>query len=275
MSTHLVACQDDQPNRSDPMRSLKTTLISTLGLGTLLAANGCALSPANSGVPGSPAVTKPDIQGTVFTIVFENKEQSEVLKPDVPTFYSLSEKFGNADAYISETHPSLPNYIIMTSGDTNGIGNDNDPLDNISIDGKDNLADQLEAAGIEWRAYMDAMGEPCKMTSALPYSAHHNPFLYYKSLVSDKARCEDRVVDFEKNFDKDLADDTFRYMWITPDMCHDMHDCDAQTADAWLKKTIDKIMASPGYKNGGAIFVLFDEGSMRILNAGADLATIV
>ena len=122
---------------------------------------------------------------------------------------------------------------------------------------------------------MESMGEPCKYETALPYSAHHNPFLYYQTMRDDKARCQDKVVDFDKNFDKDLADDTFRYMWITPDMCHDMHDCSPQEADAWLKKTVDKIMASPGYKNGGAIFILFDEGSLRILNAGADLATIV
>src|SRR6185503_19397290 len=89
MCTHLGARQDDRTRTGVTMRSLKTILISTLGLGTLLAASGCTLSPANSGVPGSPAVTHPDVQGTVFTIVFENKEQSEVLKPDVPTFYSL------------------------------------------------------------------------------------------------------------------------------------------------------------------------------------------
>ncbi len=82
-------------------------------------------------------------------------------------------------------------------------------------------------------------------------------------------------LDFEDNFAADLAAGTYRYMWITPDMCNNMHDCDAKVADAWLKKTVDQIMASDAYKNGGAIFVLFDEGSLRILNAGADLATIV
>lgn len=255
-------------------RTLKT-LLTTLGTGALLAITGCQLNPSNPGVPGSSAVKHPDVPGTVFTIVFENKDGEDVLKPDVPTFYALSEKYGSADAYITGVHPSLPNYILLTSGDTQGIGNDNDPLDNKSIGGTENLADQLDAAGIEWRAYMDGMKDACKMSSEGTYSAHHNPFLYYESLASDKARCKDRVVDFEANFAKDLEADTFRYMWITPDMCHDMHDCSPLVADAWLKKTVDQIMASPGYKNGGAIFVLFDEGSLRILGAEADLATIV
>ena len=252
-----------------------TTILTTLGLGGLLAASGCQLNPSNPGVPGSSAVKHPDVSGTVFTIVFENKDGEDVLKPDVPTFYELSEKYGNAEAYITYIHPSLPNYIVMTSGDTQGIDNNNDPPANKAIGGKKNLADQLDAAGIEWRAYMDAMGEPCKMTSEGTYSAHHNPFLYYETLANDEARCKDRIVDFEDNFAADLAAGTYRYMWITPDMCNNMHDCDAKVADAWLKKTVDQIMASDAYKNGGAIFVLFDEGSLRILNAGADLATIV
>ncbi len=58
-------------------------------------------------------------------------------------------------------------------------------------------------------------------------------------------------------------------------MCNDMHNCPAATADAWLQKTVTKIQASDGYKNGGAIFVLFDEGAMRFLGASASLATIV
>ncbi len=256
------------------MRTLKT-ITTALATAALFAMTGCQLNPSNPGVPGSPDVKHPDVPGTVFTIVFENKDAQQVLKPSIPTFFALSEKYGSADAYISSTHPSLPNYIMMTSGDTQGIGNDNGPLDNIVIKGTDNLADQLEAAGVEWRGYMDGMGTPCKMVSDGEYVPHHAPFLYYSTLASDKARCEDRIVDFEKNFTADLAADTYRYMWITPDMCNNMHSCDPEVADAWLKKTVDQIMASPGYKAGGAIFILFDEGNLRILGAAADLPTIV
>lgn len=251
------------------------TLMATLGIAALALTTGCQLNPTNPGVPGSSEVKHPDVPGTVFTIVFENHEASEVLKPDVTTFYGLSEKYGNANAYISRVHPSLPNYIMMTSGDTQGIGNDNGPTGSNLLDTKENLGEQLDAAGVEWRAYMEDMGEPCNMVASSLYAVHHDPFVYYKSLSDDKARCQDKVVDFKANFEKDLAADTFKYMWITPNMCNDMHNCDAKTADAWLKTTTDMIMASPGYKNGGAIFIMFDEGSLRILNAGADLATIV
>jgi hypothetical protein len=119
------------------------------------------------------------------------------------------------------------------------------------------------------------MGDPCKMDSSGDYSAHHDPFLYYSTMANDPARCAEHVVDFDANFATDLASNKYRYVWITPNMCNDLHNCTSQVADAWLQKTVTQIQASDGYKNGGAIFVLFDEGSTRMFGASADLATIV
>jgi phosphatidylinositol-3-phosphatase len=242
-------------------------------LATLLLVPACA--PVNPGVPGDPAVTRPDVPGTVFTIVLENQNADDVLVPSLPNLYALSETYGRADAYVSNHHPSLANYIEMTSGSTHGISNSNDPLSNIQIDGEENLADQLEAAGVPWRAYMDNMGEPCRMTSDDPYGANHNPFVYYTSLTNDPERCRERVVDFEENFTADLASGAYRYMWITPDRCNDMHDCPLEVGDAWLGRVVDQIMASAAYQDGGVIFILFDEGFLRLGTAAANLATVV
>ena len=251
------------------MKKLATALLGCL------AATGCALNASNSGVPGSATNTQPDVPGTVYTIIFENEAASDVIKaPNY--FYQLSQQYGTADAYISSTHPSLPNYIEMTSGSTNGIGNDNDPSDpKNQIAGNDNLADQLDAAGVAWRAYGESMGTPCRMDSDKLYAAHHMPFLYYSSLSTDAARCSEHVVDFDQNFAADLASNKYRYVWITPNMCNDAHDCSVDVAGQWLEKVVTQIQASPGYQNGGAIFAMFDEGSVRILGASADLATIV
>jgi len=251
-------------------------IATTLGIVSVLAATGCQLNASNPGVPGKPDVTHPAIDGTVFTIIFENHEESEVLKPDLPTFFGLAEKYGTADAYITDLHPSLLNYLVMTSGDDQGVGNSDGP-DKNGTDDPNNLGAQLDAAGVEWRAYMENMGEPCKMQSndAKDYVVNHNPFVYYSTLTDDMAHCKDRVVDFDEHFEEDLAADKYQYMWITPNMCNNMHNCSPDVADAWLKKTVDKIMASPGYKKGGAIFVMFDEGSVRILGAEANLATII
>jgi phosphatidylinositol-3-phosphatase len=250
------------------------TITKALGISFVLAAGGCQLNASNPGVPGKPDVTRPAIDGTVFTIVFENKEQSQILKPEVQTFWDLAQKYGTADAYITDLHPSLVNYMVMTSGSTQGIENSDPPAKNETND-PNNLAEQLDAAGIPWRAYMEDMGEPCRLTSVDKYVVNHNPFVYYTTLTDDEERCKERVVDLDEHLDEDLAAGDRRFMFIVPNQCNNMHDCEPEVGDAWLKKTVDKILASPGYKNGGALFILFDEGSVRILGAEANLATIV
>lgn len=234
---------------------------------------GCS-SPTDPSV-SQPLATRPDVSGTVFTIVFENENANAILTPELPFFYELSKQNGIATQYTSTTHPSLPNYIQLVSGSNNGINNDNDPNFNLKVFGNENLADQLDAAGVKWRAYMEAMGTPCQRESTGTYSAHHNPFLYFASMVNDQARCNDRIVDFHQNFTRDLDSGQYRYMWITPDMCNDMHNCSLQQGDAWLKDVVTQIQASAAYQNGGAIFVLFDEGYLRVFGSSASLATVV
>jgi hypothetical protein len=240
----------------------------------MLALVGCS-GPTSSGKLGVTSVTHPDVTGTVFTIVFENEAADTVLVPQNKAFYRLSQENARASAYVSTTHPSLPNYIMLTSGTTNGIVSDADPNVNVPVPGNQNLADQLDTAGIKWRAYMEGMGSPCSYESGGVYSAHHDPFLYYSSMRNDPARCADRIVDFDASFQTDLDSGVYKYMWISPNMCNDMHNCGADVADAWLDKTIAQITASKAYQNGGAIFILFDEGSLRILGSAADLPTIV
>ena len=54
--------------------------------------------------------------GTIFTIVFENKSASSVIgNSAAPNFTSLANQYGNATNYVSLIHPSLPNYIDMTT----------------------------------------------------------------------------------------------------------------------------------------------------------------
>jgi len=239
----------------------------------LLAAVGLFGCSSPSTTTSSAITSRPNVPGTVFTIIFENDDGANVIQPNLPFFYSLANENGQALAYSSTTHPSLPNYIQLTSGGNGGVVNDNDPRWAPRIF-TDNIADQLDNAGIKWRAYMESMGEPCKLDSEHEYSAHHNPFLYYDSMIRDRARCNDRIVDLDANFDADLAAN-YRFMFIVPNMCNDMHDCAREVSDRWLENIVTKIFASPGYQNGGALFVLFDEGRARVFGAKANLATIV
>jgi phospholipase C len=239
------------------MRTIPRLLLGLFLSLFLSAIPGCF--PANGGESGSPDVVELPITGTIYTIVFENHGLDAVFDPSNAYFNELAREYGTADAYLSNDHPSLLNYMVMTSGSTRGFG-DNGPPASHAVDGHDNLADQLEAAGITWRAYMEGMGDPCRTEDVGEYAVKHNPFVYYTSLTDDRARCEEHVVDFDEHFADDLAANEYQYVWITPDMCNSMHDCPPSTADAWLADVIPQIMDSPGYREGGAIFILWDEG---------------
>jgi phospholipase C len=165
-------------------------------------------------------------------------------------------------------HPSEPNYIWMIAGENFGILNDNDPGPSNTITSQSHLADQIERAGLTWRAYEDGMGEPCTLVSHDTYAVKHDPFAYFDDIngwngtsFAPPARCAEHIVDFSQ-LDVDIAAGHVPdYAFITPDLMHDMHDGSVADGDAWLSMEVPKILATDAYKRGGVLFLLWDEGA--------------
>ncbi len=69
------------------------------------------------------------------------------------------------------------------------------------------------------------------------------------------------------------------YVWITPNMCNDMHDCSIATGDTWLSQQVPAILNSTAFRNGGVLFITWDEGSTNAgcctNAAGGRVATLV
>jgi hypothetical protein len=196
--------------------------------------------------------------GHVFIIVMENEEASNIIgNPAVPYLNELAAQYARATNFYSVGHPSLPNYLALTGGDTFGITSD--CLD--CFVSADNIVNQLEAAGRSWTAYMEAMPpQPCFVGDAKLYAQRHNPFIYYDNVRSVPARC-DKIVPFDQ-FATDLAANTLPdYSWISPNLCHDMHDCSIRAGDTWLQQWVPQILASPAWQDNGVLFITFDEGT--------------
>ncbi len=219
--------------------------------------------------PGA-AVRPAAFRGTVFTIVMENKSRGQILgSDDAPYINALAAQGAVAAGYHdSFVHPSEPNYLWMVAGENFGILNDDDPGPDHVIDARSHLADQIEAAGLSWRSYQESMGEPCGLQSHGTYAAKHNPFVFFEDIngwngaaFSPPPRCAEHIVDFTQ-LAVDLRSGTLPdYAFITPDLTHDMHDGSVADGDAWLAAQIPALLASPAYQQGGAIFLLWDEGS--------------
>ena len=56
------------------------------------------------------------------------------------------------------THPSLPNYLALTGGSTFGIDSD---CTDCRVPSATSLADQLSAAHLSWKAYMEDLPHAC------------------------------------------------------------------------------------------------------------------
>ena len=84
---------------------------------------------------------------------------------------------------------------------------------------------------------MEGMSANCSAVGEALYAPRHNPFIHYSDIVTNPARCAN-VVPFSQ-FATDLSAGTLsNYIWITPDLCNDMHDCGIASADAWLQVVV-------------------------------------
>jgi acid phosphatase len=181
----------------------------------------------------------------VFLIVMENHSAAEALAG--PFAASLAARYGMADNYHAVAHPSVPNYLALTSGQTWGAVDDS-----YRVLPKSDLGDQLTAAHISWKAYMEALGPEGCLNSPVPYDPGHNPFAFYGGA------CPSNVVPLTGQAG-DLAGSAPRFSWITPDRCHDGHDCSVATSDAWLRQEVGAITSSGAWKSNGVLFVTWDE----------------
>ncbi len=226
-----------------------------------------------AGVVGSanatPLVTKAPRFRHVIVVVFENKEYGSIIgKADAARFNRLAKRYALLTSSFGVTHPSLPNYIALVSGSTQGIDSN---CTKCSVDAR-SLADTLEEAGKTWKTYAEGLPSAgFTGGSSGDYAKKHNPFLYFDDIVASPAR-RNRVVPYGQ-FSGDLASGALPdFSLVVPDLCHSMHDCSVKTGDQWLSAFITPMLKSPLMKSS-VVFVTFDEGSSD-LRGGGHIATL-
>ncbi len=245
-----------------------------LSVSLFSAACGGGSSAAGSGSTTTPPPPASQSQGTfahVALVVLENHSYSEVIgNPDMPYLNGLAQQYGLAGQYFANTHPSLPNYFMLTAGkeettgDTSGIVTD------------DNAARELTQAGKSWRCYAEGLPSVGYLGSDVyPYAQKHNPFAFFSDVQNDAAQAAN-IVPFTQ-FASDLANNTLpQYSFIVPDLLDDAHDGTLAQADQWLKTNIDPLISNSAFQSSGLLIITFDEGDVSDLaNGGGQVATVV
>jgi phospholipase C len=215
------------------------------------------LTPPPTGPTQTPAPGPNGIKH-VFVIEMENHGYTEVWDPAAaPHITSLGNQSVRATNYHSLIHPSLPNYLQMMSGDNSNITTDCSPKSSSCQVKTKNLADSLEAKGLTWKAYEESMPSPCDLTSSGTYEPKHNPFVYFDDIRTDPLRCAAHDVPYTVlAVDLSLAVTTPNFVFVTPDLCNDMHDCPVSTGDTWLKNNLPAILNSPACTSNKCLVIL-------------------
>jgi phospholipase C len=201
--------------------------------------------------PAVPTVsTGGPIQHVVW-ILMENEGFGSIIgSSSAPYINSLANTYGLASDYAAISHPSLPNYIALTSGSTQGIADDSDPSSHpLNVP---SIFSEL-AAGAS-RSLEQDMTSNCAKGSAGEYAVRHNPEAYYTNLGTDCG-----------NYDVPLGsvpDLSARFTFVTPNLINDMHDGTISDGDKFLQTFVPAAMATPQYLSGStAIFITWDEGT--------------
>jgi hypothetical protein len=154
------------------------------------------------------------------------------------------------------THPSLPNYVALVSGQTS-LHSDC----RVCTVAGPTLVDQLEAHHLSWAAYLEGLPHRC---STVPrqgaYTEAVDPFMHAAGIRNHPSRC-DRVLPFRR-FHADLTSGRLATVtFVMPDLDHEMHSGPVRVADHWLQRLVEELGASPVWRSDTRLVVTFDESS--------------
>jgi phospholipase C len=156
------------------------------------------------------------------------------------------------------------------------FSNDNPPSAGHSTASTAHLVTQLAAAGIPWTSYQeDITTGTCPIAATGFYAPKHDPFVFFQDVAGSPPSASTASCGAHHKAYADLASDlgagrVTGYVFITPNLCHDMHGdaaCPSGTGDAaniaagdtWLTTELPRI-AAYAQAHDALIFLTWDEG---------------
>ena len=203
----------------------------------------------------------------------ENEEASAVTASSMPYLFGLATQYGQATQMYAVAHPSLPNYLALWSGSTQGVTDDS--THNFT---SDSLASQITAAGKQWRVYAQNVPGNCFLGSSASggidgpglagtYVRKHEPAISFRSVSGSPSECA--KIQPLAAFDPTAFDVAF----VAPNLCNDAHDCSLAVGDAFLEAFLPQVFSSSVWAHT-LLIVSFDEGSSDT-NGGGHVFTVV
>ena len=236
------------------LRIVSLCLLLAAGLGC----GGAGFTPSQQAAPppSASALTVP-VFSRVFVVVEENHGYSSVIgSSSMPYLNSLASKYGLATQYYANTHPSIGNYFMLTTGRI--ITNNSAYNTTVTVD---NLVRRFLTAGKTWKSYAESLPRVGYTgTDVYPYVKRHNPFAYFSDVVNSSNQ-RNYLVPFSQ-FSTDMKNNQLpKFSFIIPNQKNNAHDGTLNQADIWLKTNIAPLIANPAFTQNGLLIILFDEAA--------------
>jgi Phosphoesterase family len=187
----------------------------------------------------------------IVVVILENKHRSSVIgSRQAPYLNKLAAKGANMTQSYGVTHPSQPNYLALFSGLTRGVRSNACPR---HFRKADNLGHQLRKSGLSFIGYSESLPKTgFRGCTSGRYVRKHNPWVNFATLPASTNR---PFSAFPRDY-RNLPTVAF----VSPNMCHGMHDCSVRTGDRWMKRHFDRY-ARWAERHNSLLIVTFDENA--------------
>jgi len=245
--------------------------------GGIISASGLVNAPAS---PVTVTVTGTSIQDTsrsgaatvtvqlqtlpishIVLVIEENQSYATVVgnTSDWSNLNNLMSNGALATNYYANSHPSIGNYFMLTTGQLLTTDDSSTTVWNV-----DNLARRMLASGVSFKIYAEGITHGYLGGNTGLYLIRHNPFAMLSD-VADNPQVANQCIWPFTQFAADLASGTLPdFSYIVPNVDDDAHNGTPQQADAWLQtKVIAALSNSSAFASGGdgILIVDFDEAA--------------
>jgi len=221
--------------------------------------------PSKSGTAAVTVQTTPPPPPTVpqshhiVLVMEENQSYSTVVGATTvwPNLNALLAHGALATTYYADSHPSIGNYFMLTTGQLLTTDDNSTQVFNV-----DNIARRMLSTGVTFRVYAEGITQGYTGGNTALYLIRHNPFAMLSDVASNQQVANQVLWPFSQ-FATDLANNALPdFSFIVPNVNDDAHNGTPQQADTWLQTNIvAALSANAAFQSGGdgLLIVDFDE----------------
>lgn len=196
----------------------------------------------------------------IVMVMEENAGYASVVRNgNWPHLNTLINNGALATNYYANSHPSIGNYFMLTTGQVLTTDDNSTKVWNV-----DNIARRMLAANIPFRIYAEGITEGYVGGNTGLYLIRHNPFAMLSDIANNPTVANQTIWPFSQ-FATDLANGTLpEFSFIVPNIDDDAHTGTPLQADSWLEtNVVTRLSNDPAFQSGGdgVLIVDFDEAA--------------